>query len=84
VQHTHLGHGSPTWSVRADTDAHVHLVCESCGGVLEAAASDILPLLQIIEADHGFLVDLGHLSLTGQCRECRTNGGLSPSPDRED
>ena len=32
VQHTHLGHGAPTYSVATDDD-HVHLVCRDCGAV---------------------------------------------------
>jgi len=36
VQHTHLGHGAPTYSVTGDDD-HVHLVCRDCDAVEEAS-----------------------------------------------
>jgi hypothetical protein len=35
LQHTHLGHGAPTYSLASDHE-HVHLVCRDCGGIDEA------------------------------------------------
>ncbi|MCU1600445.1 MAG: nickel uptake regulator, Fur family [Frankiales bacterium] len=78
VQHTHLGHGSPTWSVRAEDVAHVHLMCQRCGQLVEVEAAAVRPLVQAIERKHGFSIDLGHLSLSGKCLQCRTKQDKTP------
>ena len=72
LQHTHLGHGSPTWSLAQD-HAHVHLVCASCDAVLEVETGTVEPLVGVLRDRYGFTVDLGHLSLTGECQQCGTN-----------
>jgi len=72
VQHTHLGHGSPTWSM-TDDDVHVHLVCRGCDGVLELPATAVADLQQQLVDTVGFAIDLSHLALTGRCARCRTN-----------
>lgn len=77
LQHTHLGHGSPTWSLAQD-HAHVHLVCSSCDAVLEVDTGTVEPLLGVLRDRYGFAVDLGHLSLTGECAQCRTKATETP------
>jgi Fur family ferric uptake transcriptional regulator len=77
VQHTHLGHGSPTWSVRED-EVHLHLVCQICQSVLEVPAGVATDLQRRLEDEQGFWLDLGHLSLTGRCPQCRTNQEETP------
>jgi Fur family transcriptional regulator, ferric uptake regulator len=69
VQHTHLGHGAPTYSVRTDDD-HVHLVCRDCGAVSEASPEVVAPVVEQLAASHGFFVDVGHFAVFGRCREC--------------
>ena len=70
LQHTHLGHGSPTWSLAQD-HTHVHLVCSACEAVLEVDTALVQPLIEALLGRYGFAVDLGHLSLTGECPQCR-------------
>ncbi|MCU1623109.1 MAG: nickel uptake regulator, Fur family [Frankiales bacterium] len=77
VQHTHLGHGSPTWSVLEDV-VHLHLVCQQCQAVLEVPAGIAADLQSQLERQHGFLLDLGHLSLSGRCRQCVANEHETP------
>lgn len=77
VQHTHLGHGSPTWSI-AEGEVHVHLVCRVCDAVLEIPAGVVEGLHRTLDEAHGFAVDLSHLSLTGVCAQCRTDRDKSP------
>ncbi|MFN2537578.1 MAG: Fur family transcriptional regulator [Mycobacteriales bacterium] len=72
VQHTHLGHGSPTWSL-AQEDVHVHLVCRQCDAVREIPAEVVAGLQRTLDQDEGFAIDLSHLALTGLCEQCRTN-----------
>ncbi len=72
VTHTHLGHGSPTWSVVGEDD-HVHLVCRDCGAVEEVERSAVAGVAAELERRRGFTVDLGHLTVFGRCRDCGTN-----------
>jgi Fur family ferric uptake transcriptional regulator len=69
VQHTHLGHGAPTYSVASDHD-HVHLVCRDCGGVEEAPPAVVEPIVLELASTRGFQVDVGHFAVFGRCREC--------------
>ena len=69
VRHSHLGHGAPTYSL-AEQDDHVHLVCRSCDGVQEVPAEVIGEVIATLVAQEGFVVDVGHSTLFGQCREC--------------
>ena len=74
VRHTHLGHGAPTYSVATDDD-HVHLVCRDCGAVEEVPPGVLDAVVQALEQDRGFSVDVGHFAVFGRCRECTAAGG---------
>ena len=69
VQHTHLGHGAPTYSVASDDD-HVHLVCRDCGTVDEVAGDVVEDVVRRLSAERGFTVDVGHFAVFGRCRVC--------------
>ena len=69
VQHTHLGHGAPTYSV-ATADDHVHLVCRGCGTVQEADAELLAEPVRRLAEDRGFVLDVGHIALFGTCADC--------------
>ena len=69
VQHTHLGHGAPTYSVASETD-HVHLVCRDCGAIDEAPPSVVATVVEELAATRGFQVDVGHFAVFGRCRSC--------------
>ena len=69
VRHTHLGHGSPAWSVAAEDD-HVHLVCRGCGEVEEVERAAVAGVARELQERRGFVVDLGHLTVFGLCRAC--------------
>jgi Fur family ferric uptake transcriptional regulator len=71
VQHTHLGHGSPTYSIAASDD-HVHLVCRDCGGIAEADTAVLEEVVRRLSAEHGFVADVGHFAIFGRCRQCVT------------
>jgi Fur family ferric uptake transcriptional regulator len=73
VQHTHLGHGAPTYSVATDDD-HVHLVCRDCGGVDEVASEVVEDVVRRLSAERGFTVDVGHFAVFGRCRACAAKG----------
>ncbi len=75
MQHTHLGHGAPTYSVASDDD-HVHLVCRDCGGVDEVESSVVDDVVRRLSAERGFSVDVGHFAVFGRCRAC---AGAAPA-----
>lgn len=69
VQHTHLGHGAPTYSIASEAD-HVHLVCRDCGDIDEAPPELVAPMVDGLAAGRGFQVDVGHFAVFGRCRGC--------------
>lgn len=69
VRHQHLGHGAPTYSPAVEDD-HVHLVCRDCGGVQEVPRAAVRAVAEELQRRRGFVVDLGHLTVFGRCREC--------------
>jgi Fur family transcriptional regulator, ferric uptake regulator len=74
VTHTHLTHGAPTYHLAGVSD-HVHLVCRDCGRVTEIPPDAIRPLTTLLDKQHGFETDVGHLTVFGRCAECRASGG---------
>jgi len=70
VTHTHLGHGAPTYHLAAEAD-HVHLVCRGCGEVTEVAPRLVDGLVTALEEELGFATDVRHLTVFGNCRNCR-------------
>jgi len=69
VQHTHLGHGAPAYSVSTDDD-HVHLVCRDCGRVQEADVELLGEAVGRLATERGFTLDVGHVALFGRCASC--------------
>jgi Fur family ferric uptake transcriptional regulator len=69
VRHTHLSHGAPTYHA-ATVDEHVHLVCRGCGRIDEISPRVLDGVIEQLREQHGFRVDVGHVSLFGTCTEC--------------
>jgi Fur family ferric uptake transcriptional regulator len=69
VEHTHLGHGAPTYSPVGEVD-HLHLVCRDCGGVTEADVTVADALVGSLRAEHGFDTDVKHFAIYGRCAAC--------------
>jgi Fur family ferric uptake transcriptional regulator len=76
VQHTHLDHGAPTYSI-ASVEDHVHLVCRDCGNVAEVEVSLLDDVVRRLSSERGFAVDVGHFSVFGTCGACTTSADLS-------
>ena len=70
VNHTHLSHGSPTYHA-AGEDQHVHLVCRGCGSITEVDPAVMLPVTDRLRDEQAFRVDVGHVSLFGECGDCK-------------
>ena len=69
VWHTHLGKGAPVY--HAAEHPHLHVVCASCGSIAAAPPGLLDAAAERLEADLGFLVDVGHVALSGTCAACR-------------
>jgi Fe2+ or Zn2+ uptake regulation protein len=69
VTHTHLGHGPATYNLA--NLARGHLVCDSCGAVIEAPGEIFDRLSAEVELRFGFDIDPNHFAIPGKCRGCR-------------
>jgi len=69
VTHAHLSHGAPTYHP-ADGAQHAHLVCHSCGSVNELDADELEALVGSVRERTGFVPDIRHLTVFGECERC--------------
>ncbi|MEI2713190.1 MAG: Fur family transcriptional regulator [Nocardioides sp.] len=53
------------------TPHHVHLSCEACGSVSDAAPGEFADLTAQLCERHGFAVSLERLVIVGRCAACR-------------
>ena len=82
VTHTHLGHGAPSY--RPAGDRHIHVVCHTCGSVVDAPSGLADPLADRLRQETGFELDLAHFTAFGQCADClaRHAAGVDERPER--
>ena len=52
---------------------HPHLVCRSCGRILDLGPEELLPLATQLEERYGFTADVAQLTLQGLCAECEAD-----------
>jgi len=69
VRHTHFGHGAPSYSEQEHQ--HVHLVCHACSTISEAPTDLMDALVQRLQDELDFTLDVSHVALSGRCRTCR-------------
>lgn len=70
VEHVHLGHGPSTFHLTED--GHQHLLCESCGKVIEVPEETFVPLADQLAATYGFRIHPRHFAIMGLCRDCQS------------
>jgi Fe2+ or Zn2+ uptake regulation protein len=68
VVHAHLGHGPATYHLASET--HGHLVCEVCGGTLEAPEDFFSELTDAAAREYRFVIDPRHFAVLGRCAAC--------------
>jgi len=69
VDRVNLGPGGAIYHL---TDhAHHHLVCESCGTVIEVRDELFTDLARRLDEQHGFAMPARHLAIVGRCKTCR-------------
>jgi Fur family ferric uptake transcriptional regulator len=73
VRHTHLGKGAPVY--HAAEHPHLHVVCQSCDAIFSVPSDLLDGAAERLAADLGFTVDIGHVALSGTCRDCRDKAG---------
>jgi Fur family ferric uptake transcriptional regulator len=78
VRHTHLGHGAPAY--RPAEDDHIHVVCHSCGDIVDAPAGLVDPLAQRLKDELGFVVDTAHFTVFGRCGRCEAEAREQSTP----
>ena len=69
VTHSHGADGREEYHVRPVAE-HAHLHCSDCGSSWEIGTKDVAALVRGIRRDHGFAVDVAHLTIAGRCRDC--------------
>ena len=74
VTETDFGEGRVRYHV-AEKGHHHHLVCHSCGKIMDLDESAIYPLKENLLQEYGFDADLRHLAVSGECSGCRRKEG---------
>ncbi len=68
VTRVHVNNGPSAYHFAAN--AHHHAVCNQCGDEIELAPSLFRPVATKLLAEHGFVADPSHLTITGTCADC--------------
>jgi Fur family transcriptional regulator, ferric uptake regulator len=68
VRHAHLGHGAPSY--RPAEDEHIHVVCHTCGKVVDADPALVDEMADRLRSDLGFHLDRAHFTVFGRCQDC--------------
>ena len=55
----------------AGEEPHHHLVCHTCGRTEDLPHRALRGLFRRLDREHGFLVDMDHVALSGLCGHCR-------------
>lgn len=76
VVHVHLGHGPASYDLASET--HGHLVCKSCGTMVEAPSEFFGALALIAKDRYGFAIDPRHFAVLGQCKACGATPATLP------
>ena len=80
VTETNFGEGRVRYHV-AEKGHHHHLVCNSCGKIIDLEESALHPLQDTLLQKYDFDADLRHLAISGECRRCR-GGKIKPDKSR--
>ncbi len=70
VTETDFGEGYVRYHV-AEKGHHHHLVCRTCGRMMDLDESVLYLLRDALLHDYGFKADLRHLAISGECSKCR-------------
>jgi len=71
IQRVHLEEGCHSYAAIAQPNSH-HLLCSMCGRVEEFPCGEIEPLIEALQAQTGYEIDVHMLELMGRCPACQT------------
>lgn len=82
AQPRHFGDGHTRYEPIGpdEEEHHDHLICESCGRIVEFMDERIERLQEEVAAAHGFTVTHHKMELYGLCPSCRKSGGRKRRP----
>jgi Fur family transcriptional regulator, ferric uptake regulator len=66
IRHAHLSDRAPTYHSTSEHE-HFHLVCRNCHKVISVDPDVLTTVSERLAADHGFTIDVGHLTVFGTC-----------------
>ena len=69
IRHAHLSDRAPTYHSTSEHE-HFHLVCRNCHKVISVDPEVLEPLSDRLQELHGFVPDVGHLTIFGRCESC--------------
>jgi len=73
VQHLHPSHGPALYHLVDDAGhEHVHGQCRVCGRIIDLPAGIMDDLAVRLLDEAGFTLHVGHATLSGVCRDCRS------------
>jgi Fur family ferric uptake transcriptional regulator len=69
----HFGEGQTRYepSTSREAEAHDHLICTSCGQIVEFESGRISELQARVARRHGFEIERRRVELYGRCADCR-------------
>lgn len=73
IQEVHLHEGPALYDRR--TDRHDHLVCRSCGRVMDYRLGDVEAATERVARETGFAIERFQVIFEGVCPECRAVAG---------
>ena len=72
VTSTDLGDGTKQYHY-IESSRHHHLLCKSCGDIIELSGSLLEPLKDVLYKEYKFKTNLNHLVIYGLCRRCQAH-----------
>jgi Fur family ferric uptake transcriptional regulator len=72
------GDGQTRYEAATGRPHHDHLICTSCGEIVEFANERIESLQETVARRHGFEVQSHRLELYGRCARCRRGAEVAP------
>lgn len=79
VEARQFGEGFARYESAAGHEHHDHLVCTSCGAILEFEDDAIEDLQRLASERHGFLMKSHRMEIYGLCAACLARGADGPS-----
>jgi Fur family ferric uptake transcriptional regulator len=70
VQHIHSGRAATLYHLTTAAGPHAHATCDRCGLVIDLPREVLADAAGQLRRAEGFVLDPGHVALSGLCREC--------------